>query len=148
MKGLPMTYNRDLQEDKEGLFDTVDTLLATLDVFTGMVSTLEVDKENMERASSGGHMLATDLADYLVTERGVPFREAHGVVSRLCDYAAAHKKGLDELTMDELHSFSRFRGGREEHHSPKLRGRQGRLRRHGPWTGRGRSRTRQERSGP
>ena len=70
MKGLPMTYNRDLQEDKEGLFDTVDTLLATLDVFTGMVSTLEVDAENMARASSGGHMLATDLADYLVTERG------------------------------------------------------------------------------
>ncbi len=106
MKGLPMTYNRDLQEDKEGLFDTVDTLLATLDVFTGMVSTLEVDAENMARASSGGYMLATDLADYLVTERGTPFREAHGVASRLCDYAASRKKGLDELTMDELHMFS------------------------------------------
>ncbi len=106
MKGLPMTYNRDLQEDKEGLFDTVDTLLATLDVFTGMVSTLEVDTENMSKASSGGYMLATDLADYLVTEQGVPFREAHGVVSCLCDYATAHKKGLDELTMEELRTFS------------------------------------------
>ena len=106
MKGLPMTYNRDLQEDKEGLFDTVDTLLATLDVFTGMISTLEVDTENMVRASSGGYMLATDLADYLVTEQGMPFREAHGVVSRLCDYATDHGKGLDELTMEELNAFS------------------------------------------
>ena len=77
-------------------------------------------------------MLATDLADYLVTERGTPFREAHGVVSRLCDYAAAHKKGLDELTMEELRTFSPDLGGREEDHCHELDGGPERLRRHGP----------------
>ena len=79
LKGLPLTYNRDLQEDKEGFFDTVDTLLSTLQVFAGMIDTMTVHPTRMEDASQTGNMLATDLADYLVA-RGMPFREAHGIL--------------------------------------------------------------------
>ena len=79
LKGLPLTYNRDLQEDKEGFFDTADTLLSTLQVFAGMIETITVHPLRMEEASQTGNMLATDLADYLVA-RGMPFREAHGIL--------------------------------------------------------------------
>ena len=106
LKGLPLTYNRDLQEDKEGTFDTIDTLLATLEVFTGMVSTLELNTDRLGQAAKEGYMLATDLADYLVIEKGVPFREAHGTVARLCDYAMSRKKGLHQLTIEEYRQFS------------------------------------------
>ena len=106
LKGLPLTYNRDLQEDKEGAFDTIDTLLATLDVFAGMVGTMKVDTGRLRQAASEGYMLATDLADYLVTQRGVPFRDAHGIVARLCEYAASQDKGLDALTLGEYRRFS------------------------------------------
>ena len=105
LKGLPLTYSRDLQEDKEGLFDTVDTLLPTLEVFAGMVATLQVDKERARQLVSGGQMLATDLADYLVN-KGVPFREAHGVVARLCQYATEQGKGFDQLPLEEYRRFS------------------------------------------
>jgi argininosuccinate lyase len=106
LKGLPLTYNRDLQEDKEGAFDTTDTLLATLEVLAGMVATMEVDARRTARLSQDGYMLATDLADYLVTRKGVPFREAHGIVSRLCQYAISQNKGLHQLTLDEYRQFS------------------------------------------
>ena len=106
LKGLPLTYNRDLQEDKEGTFDTIDTLLATLDVFRGMVSTLKVSAEHMSNAAGESYMLATDLADYLVSVKGVPFREAHGIVNRLCGYAMSQGKGLHQLDIGEYRRFS------------------------------------------
>ena len=106
LKGLPLTYNRDLQEDKEGAFDTIDTLLGTLEVFAGMVGAMKVDTGRLRQAASGGYMLATDLADYLVTQRGVPFREAHGIVARVCEYAVSQGKGLDKLSIEEYRKFS------------------------------------------
>lgn len=105
MKGLPLTYNRDLQEDKESFFDAVDTLLYTLEVMAGMVATLKFQPENMMRATKRGYLLATDLADYLV-RHGEPFREAHQTVARLVSYAAEKGKGLDALTVAEYREFS------------------------------------------
>ena len=105
LKGLPLTYNRDLQEDKESLFDTVDTLLPTLEVFAGMVSTMRIDAQRVAEASTGGHSLATDVADYLVG-KGVPFREAHGIVARLSAHASEAGRRLDELSLDEYLRFS------------------------------------------
>jgi len=105
LKGLPMTYNRDLQEDKEGFFDTVDTLLATLRVFAQMVSTMEVRPERMRQAAEESYVLATDLADYLVA-KGLPFREAYGVVSRLSEYAYQNGKYLHQLGVEEYRRFS------------------------------------------
>ena len=106
LKGLPLTYNRDLQEDKQGTFDTVDTLLASLEAIAGMLSSLEVNEERLAAAASVGDLLATDVADYLVRERGVPFREAHGIVARVCDYAASAGKGLHQLGLEEYRRFS------------------------------------------
>ena len=105
LKGLPLTYNRDLQEDKEGFFDTVDTLLGTLEVFAGMISTMEIDRERTGRAARDGYMLATDIADYLVG-KGEPFRAAHGIVSELTKYAASQGKALGEVDMSEYRRFS------------------------------------------
>ena len=105
MKGLPLAYNRDMQEDKEGFFDTVDTLLATLIVFTGMVKTLKVKAENTRRAAEGGYILATDLADYLV-KKGEAFRTAHEIVGKLVNYAAGKGKTLTELDIKEYKKFS------------------------------------------
>ena len=105
MKGLPLAYNRDMQEDKEGFFDTVDTLLSTLEVFTGMVSTLQVKTGNMRLALEKGHILATDLADYLVS-KGDSFRSAHGVVAKLVSYAVLKEKSLSELSLAEYKKFS------------------------------------------
>ena len=105
LKGLPLTYNRDLQEDKEGFFDTVDVLLPTLEVFAGMVSTMRVNPRRMAEASMGGHVLATDVADYLVG-KGVPFREAHGIVARLSAHASDAGKRLDELSLETYRRFS------------------------------------------
>ncbi|MCE2466101.1 MAG: argininosuccinate lyase [Dehalococcoidia bacterium] len=106
LKGLPLAYNRDLQEDKEGLFDTVDTLLATLEVFRGMINTMQVNAESLSKAAAQGQMLATDLADYLVTRKGVPFREAHGVVARLSSYAISRNVDLMDLTLEEYQKHS------------------------------------------
>ncbi len=104
LKGLPLTYNRDLQEDKEGLFDTVDTLLSTLEVMAGMAQGAQVDRERMAQASEAGGLLATDLADYLVG-KGVPFREAHGMVANLVRYAEEQGKGLLKLSLGEYQRF-------------------------------------------
>ena len=106
LKGLPLTYNRDLQEDKESTFDTVDTLLTTLEVFAAMLGTLQVDTGPLSKAVDDSYMLATDLADYLVMKKGLPFRDAHGVVGNLCQYAMSHGKGLPQLTMEEYRQFS------------------------------------------
>jgi len=105
MKGLPLTYNRDMQEDKEGLFDTVDTLIGTLDVFAGMVGTLKFKAERAAKSAGEGYILATDIADYLVA-KGLPFREAHGVVAGLVQYAIDLGKTLDKLPLAEYKKFS------------------------------------------
>ena len=105
MKALPLSYNRDMQEDKEGFFDTVDTLLSTLEVFTGMVKTLRVKAAHTEQAVKQGYILATDLADYLV-KKGEPFRTAHDTVARLVNYATEKGKSFSELSLSEYKSFS------------------------------------------
>ena len=105
LKGLPLSYNRDLQEDKEGFFDSVDTLLATLDTFSGMLRSAEFNVERMRQAVEKSQALATDLADYLV-ERGIPFREAHGIVSRLALLASEQGQPLSELSLEEYRQFS------------------------------------------
>ena len=105
LKGLPLTYNRDLQEDKEGFFDTFDTLLSTLQVFAGMVSSMRINPDRMREATQKGYQLATDIADYLV-RKGMPFREAHGVVARLSAHAAQEGKGFDQLSLDAYRGFS------------------------------------------
>ena len=104
MKGLPLTYNRDLQEDKEGFFDTVDTLLATLRVFQEMLPGMELNVPQVARLAGESYMLATDMADYLVG-KGVPFREAHGIMRRLCAHCETQGKELQELTLDEYRGF-------------------------------------------
>ncbi len=105
MKALPLSYNRDMQEDKEGFFDTVDTLLSGLEVFTGMLRTLRVKAENMEQAAKQGYILATDLADYLV-KKGEAFRTAHDIVARLVRYATEKGKSFSELSLAEYRGFS------------------------------------------
>jgi len=105
MKGLPLSYNRDLQEDKEGLFDTVDTLLSSLEVFSGMVKSLKINKANMERAANRDYILATDLADYLVA-KGETFRVAHGITARLISFAIEKGKSLSQLSLSEYKRFS------------------------------------------
>ena len=105
MKGLPLAYNRDMQEDKEGFFDTIETLLSTLEVFTGMVKTLRVNAENTEQAVKQGYILATDLADYLV-KKGEPFRTAHDIVGRLVSYAMEKGKSFSDLSLEEYKGFS------------------------------------------
>ena len=107
MKGLPLTYNRDLQEDKEGFFATVDTLLATLRVFQGMLSGMTVNTVQVDRAANDSYMLATDLADYLVG-KGVPFREAHGILRRLSALCENQGRGLQELSLKEYRDFSTY----------------------------------------
>jgi len=105
MEALPLAYNRDMQEDKEGLFDTVDTLQPTLRVFAGMVRTIKVNVKRVRQAIKRDYILATDLADYLV-KKGLPFREAHGVISKLSKYAVSRDKSFHELGLSEYHGFS------------------------------------------
>ncbi len=107
MKALPLSYNKDLQEDKEGFFDCVDTLYSSLEVFTGMMKTLRVKGENMGQAARQGYILATDLADYLV-KKGEAFRSAHSIVARLINYAVEKGKSLNELSLSEFKKFSSF----------------------------------------
>ena len=105
MKGQPLAYNRDNQEDKEPLFDTVDTVTDCLRVFAGMLGTLECRRERMREAARLGYMTATDLADYLV-RKAVPFRDAHGAVGRAVRSAMETGRDLSEMTLDELRAFS------------------------------------------
>ncbi|MDD9980649.1 MAG: argininosuccinate lyase [Gammaproteobacteria bacterium] len=105
MKGQPLAYNRDNQEDKEPLFDTIDTVSDCLRVFAGMLGTLECRRERMREAARLGYMTATDLADYLV-RRAVPFRDAHEAVGRAVRSAVETGRDLSEMTLDELRTFS------------------------------------------
>jgi argininosuccinate lyase len=106
LKGLPLAYNRDLQEDKLPLFETTDIVLNTLDVMATMVPEVEVNAERgTEAASGGGYLLATDVADYLV-RKGVPFRDAHQAVADLVRYAESQRKPLNGLSLDEYRRYS------------------------------------------
>jgi argininosuccinate lyase len=105
MKGLPLAYNRDLQEDKEMLFDSVDTLQTCLEIYTLMLPKLLVKQDAMKAASEKGFLNATDFADYLVV-KGMPFRNAHHTVGQAVGYALENRKELHELSLDELKSFS------------------------------------------
>jgi argininosuccinate lyase len=105
MKGLPLAYNSDLQEDKEGFFDCVDTLHSTIGVFTGMLATLKVNERVMKQAAGEGFILATDIADYLVG-KGESFRNAHGIVARLVSYGVQNGRDLNELSVEEYKTFS------------------------------------------
>lgn len=104
MKGLPLAYNRDLQEDKEGVFDCIDTLLGSLEVMAGLIGSIKVDASRT-KAAMRSYILATDVADYLVG-KGMAFREAHSIVSRLVAYAIESGKELHELEMKEYKKFS------------------------------------------
>ncbi len=101
MKGLPLAYNKDMQEDKEPVFDAIDTALVCLPVFTGMIRTMTVLPENMRAAANKGFINATDCADYL-TKQGVPFRDAYTTVGKLVIYCTETGKTLEELTLEEL----------------------------------------------
>ncbi|KAK7195830.1 Lyase/Argininosuccinate lyase C-terminal [Novymonas esmeraldas] len=105
MKGLPLAYNKDMQEDKEPIFDAVDTVRLCLPVFCDMIATMKVHRQRLLTGAKGGFTNATDVADYLV-KKGLPFREAHAVVGQMVFYAIEHQKALDELRMDEFKSFS------------------------------------------
>jgi argininosuccinate lyase len=105
MKGLPLTYNRDLQEDKEPVFDTADTIQLSLAVIARMIPSIKVHDNVMVDAAGEGFLEATDLADYLVTQ-GMPFRQAHEVVGRMVVYCIGKDKRLPELSVEELRTFS------------------------------------------
>ncbi|ANX01359.1 argininosuccinate lyase [Thermoclostridium stercorarium subsp. leptospartum DSM 9219] len=105
MKGLPLAYNKDMQEDKEAIFDSIDTVKACLPIFTKMIETMTVRKNKMYEAVKEGFINATDLADYLV-KKGVPFRDSHNIVGRLVAYSIEKGKNLDDLTLDEFRKFS------------------------------------------
>lgn len=105
LKGLPMTYNRDLQEDKEAIFDSLDQVSNTLEVFAGMIREIEIEPERMLSAASDPSLLATDLADYLV-KRGVPFRQAHEIIGKLVAFSIQHRRPFTDLTLLEYRQFS------------------------------------------
>ena len=102
MKGLPLAYSKDMQEDKEGTFDALQTLSLCLAAMTGMVDDLAPDTRRMEAAAGAGFATATDLADWLVRELGMPFRDAHHVTGRLVALAAARSAGLEDLSLDDM----------------------------------------------
>lgn len=105
LKGLPLAYNKDLQEDKEGMFDTVETLAGSLQLLAPMIETMTVKRENMYKAVSQDYSNATDLADYLAG-KGIPFREAHEIIGRIVLYAIQHNKYLLDLSLGEYRNFS------------------------------------------
>lgn len=104
-KGLPLAYNKDLQEDKLPVFDAADTLKASLGIFTEMILTMKVQKENMESAAKYGYMNATDAADYLVS-KGIPFRDCHEIIGRIVLHCIGKGIAIEEMTMEEFKSFS------------------------------------------
>ncbi len=105
LKGLPMAYNKDMQEDKEGMFDTVHTVKGSLEIFAGMIETMKVQNHQMEEATNKDFSNATELADYLAN-KGMPFREAHEVVGKLVLYCINHHKYLLDLTIQEFQEAS------------------------------------------
>ena len=105
MKGLPLTYNKDMQEVQEAMFDCIDTIKAVLPPFTGMIKTMTIRKDNMEKAALGGFTNATDLADYLV-KKGLPFRETHAISGKLVHYCIENGISLLDVPLDKLKEFS------------------------------------------
>jgi argininosuccinate lyase len=105
MKGLPLAYNKDMQEDKEAVFDAVDTLAISIPIFSAMLDTASFHKDAMLKAAQGGFTNATDAADYLV-KKGMPFRQAHEVIGRLVVYCLDSGKDLSDLSLEEYRCFS------------------------------------------
>lgn len=105
MKGLPLAYNKDMQEDKEALFDGLDTTLLSLQTFNGMIKTMKVKKDNMKKSASGGFTNATDVADYLV-KKGMAFRNAHEIVGKIVLHCIDKDIAIDDLSMEEFKNFS------------------------------------------
>ncbi len=105
MKGIPLAYDKDMQEDKELTFDAVDTLKIEIPLFDDMIRTCQFRPDVMEASAKHGFTNATDAADYLV-EKGVPFRDAHGIIGRMVLYCIDHKKALDDLSLEEFRQFS------------------------------------------
>ncbi|MBE6068595.1 MAG: argininosuccinate lyase [Clostridium lundense] len=105
MKGIPLAYNKDMQEDKEGFFDALDTVLACIKVMDGMLGSLKVKKENTIKAVKAGFLNATEAADYLVG-KGMAFRDAHKVIGEIVLYCEKENRAIEELTLDELKEFS------------------------------------------
>ncbi len=110
MKGLPLAYNKDMQEDKEPVFDAVDTVISCLDIYSGMIKTLTAKTENMKKAAQKGFINATDLADYLVS-KGLPFRSAYKISGQIVSYCINHNKTLEELDLEEYKEFSELIDG-------------------------------------
>jgi argininosuccinate lyase len=106
MKGLPLAYNKDMQEDKEPVFDAVDTVKDCLRAFSEMLPGVRVKKENMLKAAKGGFSTATDMADYLV-RKGVPFRDAHEIVGKCVRHCIEKDKELYDLSLKEFQKFSK-----------------------------------------
>ena len=106
LKGLPLTYNKDMQEDKEALFDAADTLEICLDVISRLLKEISFNGDRLKEATEKGFLVATDLADYLV-QKGMTFREAHDTVGKMVLFAVDHKKELNDLTIDEMKNFTR-----------------------------------------
>jgi argininosuccinate lyase len=105
MKGIPLAYNKDMQEDKEAIFNAVDTVKLCLPVFTKMLDTMKINKEAMYNAAKGGFTNATDMADYLV-KKGIPFRDSHEITGRMVAYCLGKNISIDNMSLDELKSFS------------------------------------------
>lgn len=105
MKGIPLAYNKDMQEDKELSFDAMDTVKGCIALFNGMLATMKFNKERMYASANGGFTNATDAADYLVNH-GVPFRDAHGIIGQLVLYCIDQNKAIDELSLEELKAIS------------------------------------------
>ena len=107
MKGLPLAYNKDMQEDKEPFFDALDTVLSCLQIMSKMIATMKVNSENMKKAVKEGFLNATEVADYLVS-KGVAFRDAHSIVGSIVIYCEDHQKAIEELSLEELKQQSPF----------------------------------------
>ena len=105
MKGIPLAYNKDMQEDKELVFDAIDTVKGCLALFSGMLDTMRFRKNVMEQSAKHGFTNATDAADYLVNH-GVPFRDAHGIVGQLVLYCIEKNVALDDLSLEEFRTVS------------------------------------------
>ncbi len=105
MKGLPLAYNKDMQEDKEGFFDSVKQLKMCIQVMEEMIATLKVNKDQMKSSVQGGFLNATEVADYLV-KKGIPFRSAHSIVGSIVIYCEDNNKSIEDLNLEELRQFS------------------------------------------
>ncbi len=105
MKGLPLAYNKDMQEDKEAIFNAVDTVKLCLPIFSRMLETMKIKKSNLYNAARGGFTNATDMADYLV-KKGIPFRDSHEIIGRMVVYCIEKGKSIDEMSLEEHQTFS------------------------------------------